>query len=164
VILDCLSIPDAMLHLSLASFGADPSGGDRHGEDQPAPRAKNPAPIAVLVVDDERLIRWSLRTALTKAGYDVVEAATGAQALGLIADDRHRFAVAILDYRLPDRRDLSLLRDVRRLLPDAIVLMMTAFGDDDMRVEARALGVRAVVDKPFQVAAVVALVDASLVS
>jgi DNA-binding NtrC family response regulator len=113
----------------------------------------------VLVVDDEPLIRWSLRKGLAKSGYDVVEAGSAAQALAAIAEHPRKFGVVILDYRLPDRRDLSLLMEVRHLLPDAAVLMMTAYGDDEMRTQARALGVRAVVDKPFQVTAFVALVD-----
>jgi len=124
-----------------------------------ARRAKKPASGAVLVVDDEPLIRWSLRKGLTKSGYDVVEAGSAAQALDAITTDPRPFDVVILDYRLPDRRDLSLLMQVRHLLPNAAVLMMTAYGEDEMRTQALALGVCAVVDKPFQVARFVALVD-----
>jgi DNA-binding NtrC family response regulator len=116
----------------------------------------------VLVVDDEPLIRWSLRKGLTNRGHQVGEAGSASQALSLIKADPARFAVIILDYRLPDRKDLSLLREVRAIVPTSTVLMMTAYGDPGMREEALALGARAVVDKPFQVTKFIALVEAAL--
>jgi DNA-binding NtrC family response regulator len=113
----------------------------------------------VLIVDDEPLIRWSLRRGLVKRGYRVAEAGDGAEALRQLQTDPGRFGVVILDFRLPDSHDLSLLRAIRRLVPSAAVLMMTAFGDAPMRDESIALGARIVIDKPFQVSAVVALVE-----
>ena len=113
----------------------------------------------VLIVDDEPLIRWSLRRGLVKRGYRVAEAGDGAGALRELQADPGRFGVVVLDFRLPDSDDLSLLRAIRRLAPTAAVLMMTAFGDRPMRTEAIALGARIVIDKPFQVSAVVALVE-----
>ena len=146
------------LQLSRSNSGPKSTGATDHDGATPAQRAKKPA-SAVLVVDDEPLIRWSLRKGLLQSGYDVVEAGSAAEALAVIAENSRELGVVILDYRLPDRQDLSLLMEVRHLLPDAAVLMMTAYGDDEMRTQARALGVYAVVDKPFQVRAFVALVD-----
>ena len=125
---------------------------------------ENPAHLSVLVVDDEPLIRWSLKKGLTKRGHDVVEAQSAFEALESIGADQDRFGVVILDYRLPDRQDLSLLADVRRRLPRATVVMMTAFGDADMRAEALALGARAVVDKPFQVSQLIALIESPTIN
>ena len=56
--------------------------------------------------------------------------------------------VVLLDFRLPDSHDLRLLADVRRLAPSAAVVMMTAFGEDDIARAAEALGARRVIDKP----------------
>jgi DNA-binding NtrC family response regulator len=123
---------------------------------------ENPSALAVLVVDDEPLIRWSLRDALRRRGHQVTEAGNAAEALRALTSGSERFDVVILDYRLPDRQDLTLLSDVRRLAPRATVCMMTAFGDESMRAEAFALGARAVVEKPFQVNAVVTLVESGL--
>jgi DNA-binding response OmpR family regulator len=109
-------------------------------------------PTVVLIVDDEPLIRWSLRKGLTNRGCQVAEAENGAEALAILAERPDGFDAVVLDYRLPDRQDLSLLRDVRALSPRSVVWLMTAFGDDDMRTEALALGAEAVIDKPFQVA------------
>ena len=117
-------------------------------------------PLEVLIVDDEPLIRWSLRTGLSRRGHTVTEAADGRTALACLSADPERFQVVLLDYRLADRQDLSLLRDIRKLCPSCTVIMMTAFADPLMRDEAMSLGARAVIDKPFQVAAVVALAEA----
>ena len=122
--------------------------------DQPA-RSR----LAVLVVDDEPLIRWSLMKGLSRRGHEVVEAGSGAMAMESIGTSTRRFDVVVLDYRLPDRRDLSLLEDVRRLLPTAVVVMMTAFGEMEMRAAAMMLGARAVVDKPFQVNQLIDLIE-----
>lgn len=135
-----------------------------HPEYQPptaeyALRSEDPRRLSVLVVDDEPLIRWSLRTGLTRRGHEVVEAASAEAALEAIGEDPDRFAVVVLDYRLPDRQDLSLLADVRRRLPRASVVMMTAYGDGEMRAGALALGARAVIDKPFQVDQLIALIE-----
>ncbi len=121
--------------------------------------AEKPAHLSVLVVDDEPLIRWSLREGLIERGHQVATAATATDALTEITTATCPFNVAILDYRLPDRQDLTLLDDVRRLSPETIVVMMTAFGEDTMRTGAMARGARAVVDKPFQVKTFVSLVE-----
>ena len=128
-----------------------------------SPGAENPAHLAVLVVDDEPLIRWSLREALLGRGHSVATAANGADAINEIAHAGRFFNVVILDYRLPDRQDLTLLEDVRRLSPESVVVMMTAFGDDNMRTGAVERGAHAVVDKPFQVASFVSLIESSAV-
>lgn len=127
-----------------------------------SPDAENPAHLAVLVADDEPLIRWSLRQALLDRGHAVATAATGADAINEVAKAARPFDVVLLDYRLPDRQDLSLLEDVRRLSPGSVVVMMTAFGDDGMRTGARERGAHAVVDKPFQVTSVVSLIETSV--
>ena len=113
--------------------------------------------FSVLIVDDEPLIRWSLRQAFTDRGHAVTTAGTGAEALAALSSSA--YDAIILDYRLPDRQDLSLLFDVRRLSPRSAVLMMTAFADDAMRTVAIECGARAVIDKPFQVKAFVAQVE-----
>jgi DNA-binding NtrC family response regulator len=126
-----------------------------------SPGAGKPAHLSVLVVDDEPLIRWSLKQGLLDRGHSVATAATGTDAINEIARAGQPFDVVILDYRLPDRQDLSLLEDVRRLSPGSVVMMMTAFGDDNMRTGAVERGAHAVIDKPFQVTSFVSLVESS---
>ncbi len=114
--------------------------------------------LGVLIVDDEPLIRWSLRQAFLERGHQASTAGTGAEALAVLSTG-DRFDAVVLDYRLPDRQDLSLLEDVRRLSPWSTVVMMTAFADDGMRARAQERGAAAVVDKPFQIKSFVALVE-----
>jgi CheY-like chemotaxis protein len=105
------------------------------------------AAFRVLVVDDEPLIRWAVSETLRQAGHIVNEASDRATALHALATEPPP-DVVLLDYRLPDSQGLRLLADVRRLAPAAAVLMMTAFGEDDVLEAAIALGATCVMDKP----------------
>lgn len=106
--------------------------------------------LKVLIVDDEPLIRWSLAETLSESGHRVTEASDGASALRLLDTDESP-DVIVLDYRLPDSSDLSLLTSIRQHVPGAAVIMMTAFGAPEMTCQALSLGVWRVVSKPFEV-------------
>ncbi|HZT60801.1 MAG TPA: sigma-54 dependent transcriptional regulator [Pyrinomonadaceae bacterium] len=78
----------------------------------------------ILVVDDERLIRWTLKEALRGWGYAPVEAPDAATALALF--DSERPALTLLDINLPDRSGLDVLREMKQRDPDAVAVMVTA--------------------------------------
>jgi DNA-binding NtrC family response regulator len=121
--------------------------------------AKKPPALRVLVVDDEPLIRWSVVETLTDCGYEVVETgdASGARlAVGGVGDKA--FDVVLLDYRLPDSDDLGLLASLRRTVPHAQIIMMTAFGRPEVVRGALELGAYRVVNKPFEMQAIASLV------
>jgi DNA-binding NtrC family response regulator len=130
----------------------------------PSPR-KNPIPALekiprrALVVDDEPLIRWSVAETLTAAGLSVMQAADAASALRIITNEERPFDAIVLDLRLPDMRDLSLLGTLRQLQPRAAIVLMTAFGTDDVVERAIALGVQNVLQKPFEMDQLVEAVD-----
>ena len=111
---------------------------------------KSPS-LRVLVVDDEALIRWSLSETLTEGGHLVTEAADGEAALRTLTDGAPAFDVVLLDYRLPDSNDLTLLSRIRQAAPTAVVIMMTAFSTPEMSNDALHLGAYRVVPKPFEV-------------
>jgi DNA-binding NtrC family response regulator len=111
----------------------------------------NPQPLRVLVVDDEPLIRWSLAETLAESGHSVSEAGDAASALSALRAVGTPVDVIVLDYRLPDSSDLSLLRLIRQLAPRSAVIMMTAFGTPEMTRQATELGAWRVVAKPFEV-------------
>ena len=112
----------------------------------------------MLVVDDEPLIRWAVAETLTNAGYDVLEAASGQEALirlttGPTPD------VILLDYRLPDSNDFVLLETIRRTAPTSTVILMTAYHTPATRDAAARHGVFRVVDKPVEMHDVLTLVQ-----
>jgi two-component system, NtrC family, C4-dicarboxylate transport response regulator DctD len=125
--------------------------------DFPRMTVKKPAAPRVLVVDDEPLIRWSVSETLTERGYEVVET-SDANGARLAVDDDQPFDVVLLDYRLPDSDDLSLLASIRKATPAAQVILMTAFGRPDVVRGALDPGAYRVIDKPFEMQAIADLV------
>lgn len=107
--------------------------------------------LRVLVVDDEPLIRWAVAETLTRAGHQVVEARDAGSALRALAESQHQVDVVLLDLRLPDCADLTLLSRIRRQSPDSAIVMMTAHATPELDAEARALGVYDILAKPFDV-------------
>ena len=116
-------------------------------------------PRTVLVVDDEALIRWSLSEGLAEAGWTVRQAANGAEARSAVRALEGQPFVLLLDLRLPDVSDLSLLREFRAARPDVPMIVMTAHGSDEDARQALMSGVYSFVGKPFDVIEIVALVD-----
>ena len=117
------------------------------------------SPLAVLVVDDEGLIRWALGETLRAASHRVVEAGDAACAVRALDGAIRPFDVVVLDFRLPDSSDLGLLARIRRRSPSSAVIMMTASGAEQLRSPALALGASAVVGKPFDLDGMAALVE-----
>jgi DNA-binding NtrC family response regulator len=101
----------------------------------------------VLVVDDEPMIRWSVREALTIWDYEVIEAETGEQALAALADDQIK--VVLLDINLPDSSGLDLLPEIKRRRPQVAVIMVTAETFYEAAVSALRGGARDFIGKPI---------------
>ena len=112
-------------------------------------------PRRVLVVDDEPLIRWSITETLAGLGLEVEQAGDAASALRLITNGPLPVDVIVLDLRLPDMNDLSLMGTLRQLQPDASIVLMTAFGTDEIVERAIALGAESVLAKPFELGALI---------
>lgn len=107
--------------------------------------------LRVLVVDDEALIRWSVGEGLAAEGHQVSLAGDAATALKIVAESRVPFDVAIIDLRLPDTNDLTLLAALRRLAPSTRIILMTAYGSPATRQGALQLGASRVVIKPLDI-------------
>jgi DNA-binding NtrC family response regulator len=112
--------------------------------------AENFRGLRVLVVEDELLIRWSIVETLAHAGHTVIEAETGAAAILALKNHDARPDAIVLDYRLPDSNDLTLLSTIRRLAPESAVVLMTAFGTPEVVKGALELGACQVLHKPFE--------------
>ena len=113
---------------------------------------------SILVVDDEALVRWSLKERLCRDGHAVREAGTAAAALEQATD----VDLVLLDYRLPDSDGLTVLRKLKERQPETLVILMTAFSTVENAVDAMKLGAFHYVNKPFNVDEVALLVEKAL--
>jgi two-component system alkaline phosphatase synthesis response regulator PhoP len=114
--------------------------------------------IRILVVDDEAVVRRTLRALLERAGYAVLEAAHGLEALDLLdgAD------LVVLDWNMPQMDGLELLRHLREERPELPVLMLTAHDGEAERVQGLRLGADDYLGKPLRNAEFLARIEALL--
>src|SRR5947208_8336190 len=105
------------------------------------------SPASVLIIDDETAIRESLETLLEFEGYSVASAETGEQ--GLVKMGERPFDLVLLDFALPDRNGLEILRDIRDRDPQLAVIMITAYGTVDNAVRAMQNGATNFIQKPW---------------
>jgi two-component system, NtrC family, response regulator AtoC len=119
----------------------------------------DPTPVRrALVVDDELLIRWSLCETLSDRGITVAEAEDGKGAVRALTDCAELPDLVLLDFRLPDSNDLNLLSRIISLVPDGRVILMTAYGTQELADAALERGAFKVIHKPFEMQDVTALV------
>lgn len=102
----------------------------------------------VLVVDDEENIRLVLRTVLRRSGYEVETASNGEEALKLVESFGPDFVLT--DARMPKMGGLDLLSTLRAKQSDATVIVMSAYGNVDVALEAIKAGAYDYVQKPFK--------------
>lgn len=114
----------------------------------------------ILIVDDESLIRWSLRERLTAAGYAVREAETGPEALDVVA--KEPVSLVLLDLSLPGMNGLGVLERVKADHPSCPVVLMTAYGSPETAARAAELGAAHFLTKPFDVESLVRFVGEQL--
>ncbi len=100
----------------------------------------------VLVVDDEGAIRYSVSKTLQRVGYTVNEAASGEEALEAMRKDR--YDVVLTDIRMPGLTGVELLKRIKEVAPDAIVILMTGYASLGTAVEALRLGAHDYLIKP----------------
>jgi two-component system response regulator PilR (NtrC family) len=105
-------------------------------------------PETILVVDDEEVMRDVLGTLLTQAGYSVTLAEDGAKGVSLAR--KQSFDAAIVDMMLPEMDGLQVLDEIKKLDPEQVVLMITAFASVETALTAMKKGAFDYVTKPFK--------------
>ena len=104
--------------------------------------------FGILVVDDEKTLRYALQEGLSEEGYRVETAGDVAEAWEHLA--REEYHLALLDQKLPDGNGLDLLKEIRSRHPEMQVVIMTAFGKFENAVEATKAGCFEYIGKPFE--------------
>jgi len=102
----------------------------------------------VLVVDDEENLRVVLRTLLRRHGYEVETASSGEEALGMV--DSFGPDVVLTDVRMPKMGGLDLLSTLKAKGNEATVIVMSAYGNMDLALDAMKAGAYDYVQKPFK--------------
>src|SRR4051812_7940402 len=103
-------------------------------------------PTKILVADDEQNLRRVLVAMLRRDGHDVVQAASGVEAIERLAD----VDVVITDLRMPGADGMEVLRTAARTFPQVPVIMITAYGSVGQAVEAIKAGAFDYIEKPFE--------------
>lgn len=114
----------------------------------------------LLIVDDERSIRTSLRTILSSLGFQIIEAARGEEALALVRTAK--VDAILLDIDMPGIGGISACRSIRKSSPAIPILMLTVHGSEDHKVEAFDAGADDYITKPFQLRELTARIRAAL--
>lgn len=111
----------------------------------------------VIIVDDERAIRDILSDALRQAGYEVLSAADGNNALSFIRDEN--IQIAICDIKMPGMSGIELLKRILDVSPETVVIMITAYASVETAVDALRYGAYDYTLKPLICEEVVAKIS-----
>jgi DNA-binding response OmpR family regulator len=117
----------------------------------------------ILVIDDEQMLRRTLRALLERAGHTVVEAEDGNQ--GLAQFDVQTPDLVLTDIIMPNREGVETIGEIRQRAPDTPIIAMSGGGSrggDLFLTLAKRLGASATLTKPIRQAELIAAVDAAL--
>ncbi len=101
----------------------------------------------ILIVDDEKLLRWSLQQNFEKEGYSVITAEKGLEGLSLYKEELPD--ITLLDIHLPDISGMTVLERIKEIDRDAIVVMIVAYGDIQTAMKSVRMGAYDFIEKPF---------------
>jgi DNA-binding NtrC family response regulator len=103
--------------------------------------------LKILIIEDEKLIRWSLEKHLSSVGYKVFSAETGEE--GIRTFEQHHPDIVFTDNKLPKMQGLEVIQKIKSLEDETAIVFMTAFGSIDTAVNAMKAGASEYINKPF---------------
>jgi len=104
----------------------------------------------VLVVDDEEIVREVVREMLREKGFDVLTAADGQQGVELYRRHADQIAVVLLDLTMPEMSGEEALAEIRRIRPDAKVILCSGYAEEDLKRRFAGIGATEFIHKPFK--------------
>lgn len=116
----------------------------------------------IAIIEDEKLIRWSLKSRLEKNSFFVFEAMNGREGISLIKNED--IDLVLLDHKLPDIDGSEVLKEIRQFNIDAPIIMMTAFASVENAIEAIKNGAYDYIHKPFEFEELLILIKKALES
>ena len=119
-----------------------------------------PQESRVLVIEDEPPLRKALRISLSFTGFEVEEACTGEEALGLVM--QHPFDLVLLDINMPGLNGFEACQRIRSLAPRTRIVMLTVRDAEDDKVRALDSGADDYITKPFRLPELLARLRAVL--
>jgi len=126
------------------------------GRDEEGVRAVPHEPVAVprgegliLVVDDEDVIRTTARAMLEEAGYSVLEASNGMEAISIFRDRHQEIVAVLLDIVMPKKSGEETFLEMKEIQPDVKVLLASGFRLDDRVASIMSRGVKGFLQKPY---------------
>lgn len=111
----------------------------------------------VLIVDDEKNIRLTLKTALKKAGYQVETAVNGEDGLSILKEEE--IPVILLDMKMPGMDGIQFLKEIANDNFETKVIMITGYGSVETAVETLKLGAVDYLRKPFKPEEIIGIVE-----
>ncbi|HOA16512.1 MAG TPA: chemotaxis protein CheY [Fervidobacterium sp.] len=115
----------------------------------------------VLVVDDAAFMRMMLKDILTKGGYEVVgEAANGLEAIERYKELKPE--VVTMDITMPEMNGIDAIKEIRKIDPNATIIVCSAMGQQAMVIEAIQAGAKDFIVKPFQAGRVIEAIQKAL--
>lgn len=101
----------------------------------------------ILIIEDDETMRLTLTDVFTKEQYHALPATTGEEGLAILR--KRAVDLVLLDYRLPDQDGLTVLRQIKEVDDDLLVVIMTAYPEVETAVSAMKAGAYDYINKPF---------------
>ncbi len=114
----------------------------------------------LLIVDDEKSVRYSFKKLFSGANYDIIEAGNAIEALALFQAQQPQ--LVIVDIEMPGKSGLELLKELKELSPFVPVIVITAYGSGDRVIKAMKYGAYEYIEKPFEIPKLISLVEEAL--
>ncbi len=131
-----------LLPLTEEPLEAAPEVGNQLPDGQPHSRC-------VLVVDDERLLRWAVRKHLEMSDFKVLEAADGAEAVEIFKQEQNSISVVLLDMIMPKKGGQETFHEIRGLKPDVRIILQSGYFRDETIDTLLEEGARGFLHKPY---------------
>jgi YesN/AraC family two-component response regulator len=129
----------------------------KRGNNACSPAVGKTVPSQILIVDDDTALLAQYVESLSDA-YRVVTAQTGRVAIERV-ERRSDIDLAVIEYRLPDMSGIDVMKEIKDVAPSVLVIIVTAYGDEEVAVEAFRSGARDYLKKPFSISELSTKID-----